>query len=460
MSITALHVEALPQHLGGAGGEACLRALTARADAVLGELATAQVKGAQDPLGLAAWAKAAEAKLAAFRLAAVAEAQAQGAARKGGALGVAEWLTGQGSGAAAARREVALAEALADPAHAQARDALASGRVGAEQAAVVTAATAALTDAVSAGQKARFEKELLANAEGMDPWQLRMAARRAAARVDPTGSGDLAKAEKAKRAQRELVTYPSRGMVVLAGQLDPEGAAYLSAALDPLSAPRPSGLDGPDPRTPARRRGDALVELAQRAIAGGGLPPSGGTPTTVVVTMTLDQLLAAEAASAGSAVAGQGGGVVSGGGAAQVRGGTVTEPISAQRARRLACDAQILPAVLSGASHVLDWGRAKRLATPAQRQALALRDRGCTYPGCSRPPAWTEAHHLVSWLDHGLTDLANLALVCRAHHDLLHHDRWTLTYHRDTGVTWHPPGQPTDARPVETPAQAWANAPP
>jgi hypothetical protein len=437
MSITALAVEALPR----ASGDACLAGLTAQADAVLSELAAARVDGAADPLGLAAWAKAAEARLSAFRMAALAEAEAQGAARKAGALGTAEWLKGQGSGAAAAKREVALAGALASSEHAQARDALASGRVGAEQAAVVTAAADALSGAVRMEQKAQFEKDLLAQAETMDPWALRKAADRAAARVDPTGSGDLARLEKAKRAQREFTMFLSRGMYVLAGQLDPEGAAFVSAAVDSLSAPRPSDAGGPDPRTPARRRGDALVELAQRlTAAGGGLPRSGGAPTQVVVTMTVEQLLA----TCHEAV-----------GAAEVRGGTVSEPISAGRARRLACDAKILPAVLGGASEVLDWGRAKRLATPAQRAALALRDRGCTYPGCTRPPAWCEAHHLLGWLDDGLTDLANLALVCCAHHDLLHQDGWWLTYQPDTAVTWHPPDDAT-----RVPVEARPNGPP
>jgi hypothetical protein len=426
MSINALAVEALP----AGSGSARVSAVRGRIDRDLADLTQLRLQGSPDPLDLAAWARAAQARLEAFRLAALAEAEEQGAARKAGALGTAAWLKGQGSGAKAARRDVKLAGALAEPAHAQAREALASGRVGAEQTAVVTAATDALSGAVSLEQRDAFEARLLAQAETLDPWLLEKAARREAARVDPSGSGDLARAEKAARSQRELVIYSDRGRYVLAGQLDAEGAAYLSAALDPLAAPRPSGLDGADPRTPSRRLGDALVELATRQLAAGELPPSGGTATTVVVTMTLEQLLAADAGSSAD---------VDSPGAAEVRGGTVDEPLSAARARRLACDARLLPAVLGGASEILDWGRAKRLATPAQRAALALRDGGCTFPGCRRPPAWCETHHLVPWLSAGLTDLANLALVCDAHHDLLHSNGWTLTYRPDVGVRWHPP---------------------
>jgi HNH endonuclease len=84
---------------------------------------------------------------------------------------------------------------------------------------------------------------------------------------------------------------------------------------------------------------------------------------------------------------------------------------------RLRAAAALLPPVLGGAlTQPLDVGRATRVVTPAQRTALAVRDGGCRFPGCSRPLAWCEGHHLRHWLDGGPTDLANLALLCRAHH--------------------------------------------
>ena len=55
--------------------------------------------------------------------------------------------------------------------------------------------------------------------------------------------------------------------------------------------------------------------------------------------------------------------------------------ISAATARRLACEAGIIPVVLGGRREVLDQGRRKRLFTRAQRIALATRDRGCTAIG-------------------------------------------------------------------------------
>jgi HNH endonuclease len=93
----------------------------------------------------------------------------------------------------------------------------------------------------------------------------------------------------------------------------------------------------------------------------------------------------------------------------------------------------------------LDVGRASRVITPAQRNALAVRDRGCVFPDCPRPLAWCEGHHLVHWADGGPTDLANLALLCRQHHRAVHEGGWQLTrgpdgrYTATPGHRAHPP---------------------
>ena len=114
--------------------------------------------------------------------------------------------------------------------------------------------------------------------------------------------------------------------------------------------------------------------------------------------------------------------------------------ISPGEARRLACTAGIIPAVLGGPSAVLDLGREQRLFTRAQRVALVLRDRGCRAEGCDRPPSWTEAHHLQPWAKGGSTDLTNAVLLCGHHHRLAHHPGYThhqlpngdIRYHRRT----------------------------
>ncbi|HEV3498195.1 MAG TPA: HNH endonuclease signature motif containing protein, partial [Actinomycetes bacterium] len=99
-----------------------------------------------------------------------------------------------------------------------------------------------------------------------------------------------------------------------------------------------------------------------------------------------------------------------------------------------------LPRLLGGApSQPLEVGRTSRVITPAQRSALAVRDGGCSFPGCARPLVWCEGHHLVHWLDGGPTDLANLILVCRAHHRAVHQGGWRLHRDPDGHLTATPP---------------------
>ncbi len=115
--------------------------------------------------------------------------------------------------------------------------------------------------------------------------------------------------------------------------------------------------------------------------------------------------------------------------------------LTPETVRRLACDAEIIPAVLGGDRQVLELGRSRRLVSAGQRTALWLRDRGCTFPGCTIPAAWTRAHHVIHWAAGGATDLGNLALLCQRHHTEVHARRLTATVDRDappgSAVTWH-----------------------
>ena len=129
---------------------------------------------------------------------------------------------------------------------------------------------------------------------------------------------------------------------------------------------------------------------------------AGGVCATVVVTMTLDTLLGGlKAASLDT-------------------GGR----LSPGEARRLACRAGIIPAVLDGASQVLDLGRKRRFHTEPQRIALAHRDRGCTAEGCDAPPGLCHAHHDQPWSRGGPTDTTTGRLLCPRHHTLAHDPRY------------------------------------
>ena len=116
------------------------------------------------------------------------------------------------------------------------------------------------------------------------------------------------------------------------------------------------------------------------------------------------------------------------------------EPITAGEARRLACTAGLVPAVLGTRSEVLDLGRTARLFTPAQRKALALRHPRCRAEDCDVPAPWCEAHHATPWSHGGSTDLTDGVLLCHWHHQRAHDTRYTTTrtpngdlrYHRRT----------------------------
>ncbi len=209
------------------------------------------------------------------------------------------------------------------------------------------------------------------------------------------------------------------GFSVFELRLDPEGAAIVESAVDALSAPRPDlcldgGVGDVDPRTPATRRADALLEIVGRGVAA----PEGVTRsprTTLVVTMSLEALLE------------------------QVRGAGLLDTdaaVSPSAVRRLACEAGIVPMVLGARSEVLDLGYTQRLFTPAQRRALAVRDGGCSFPDCTVPPQWCDAHHVVHWISGGRTDMLNGALLCGRHHTVVHQRGLAATV-TPTGVTWH-----------------------
>jgi hypothetical protein len=172
----------------------------------------------------------------------------------------------------------------------------------------------------------------------------------------------------------------------------------------------PQAVDGlRDRRTTAERHGDAFTDILKLAADTGALPEDGGQKPHLTVTIawqTLrDQI-----------------------GTATLNSATPQGPtgLTASQARRIGCDAQILPIVLGSRSEPLDVGRTTRTIPTAIRKALVLRDQGCSFPTCQRPPQWTDGHHIVHWADGGPTDLGNLTLLCRQHHTLIHHSGWRI----------------------------------
>ena len=157
---------------------------------------------------------------------------------------------------------------------------------------------------------------------------------------------------------------------------------------------------------------DALVEVCRLASACGDLPDNGGDRPQVVVTIDCDKLRR------------------------QVGVGSFDDGahLSATAARRIACDAGIIPAVLGDACQTLDLGRQTRLVTGPLRRALVLRDNGCAFPGCDRPPRRCQGHHIVHWSKGGPTELPNLVLLCGYHHRLIHCSEWQVRINPKDGL--------------------------
>ncbi|QWF82697.1 hypothetical protein HUW46_06136 [Amycolatopsis sp. CA-230715] len=189
------------------------------------------------------------------------------------------------------------------------------------------------------------------------------------------------------------------------GYLDPISAAKTLALLDPLAQSQPNDPSGnPLRRGQAERYGDAFMEMVALAASHPESPNRSGGRADLIVTIPLADLKA----ELGKACL------------------DMVTDITASEARILACDCRIIPMMLDGKGQPLEVGRAKRLVTEAIRYMLAMRDKGCAFPGCSRAPRHCEAHHVVPWAHGGLTEVGNLVLLCGHHHRLLHRSDWTL----------------------------------
>ncbi len=129
--------------------------------------------------------------------------------------------------------------------------------------------------------------------------------------------------------------------------------------------------------------------------------------------------------------------------------GDSNTPVSAETARRIACDAGRVR-MTHDSDRILSVGRKTRSVPPPIRRALEFRDQGCRFPGCTSRHC--DAHHIVHWADGGETKLSNLVLVCRRHHRLLHEGRFGLRMSEDGAVRFfHRGGRPLEQSPAPPP---------
>src|SRR6266542_1522613 len=290
--------------------------------------------------------------------------------------------------------------------------AYAAGQVSYAQISVVAAVVPDIDPEVLAAGAGKLLAEQVTQ---LAPGPLRQVAVRVRDHFEPEAAERRARQRLEERWLSVARTFD--GAVAVQRVLDPDGGELLLATLNGLMPPPVAH----DLRTPAHRRADALLDLCR--LAANHTPTAGGEKPHVTVTIDWETLRGAGTATLGSGV-----------------------PVTAETARRLACDATLIPAVLGGAGEPLDLGRAARLVSTAQRRALVLRDHGCRFPGCDRPLQWTDAHHLVPWANDDPTNLDNLVSLCRWHHSAVHEGGWTL--HLDTltntVTATRPDGQPLD----------------
>jgi hypothetical protein len=247
------------------------------------------------------------------------------------------------------------------------------------------------------------ERELVDYARLSTPPELRGAVRRITDAFDGDGGASADEAEHAKN----RVTLPVvAGRGSLSGDLDAESTEIVATALDAeIEALAPPKNEPRDRRPLPERRADALIAICRLYLAGrtdGPGPRRGRTHVSLVadigaltgITDDLLQALRVEAAHVGQ--------------------------LSRATLERLTCDCTISRILMDGPSQVLDVGRATRNVNTAQWNALVARDQHCTHPGCTRPPAYCDAHHIIHWEHGGPTNLANLRLLCWEHHRKQH----------------------------------------
>jgi hypothetical protein len=284
---------------------------------------------------------------------------------------------------------------------------LAEGVVSQDKARVITQALDQIEadPAATAEDLALAEKLLVECAPQVTANDLKGLGKRILTEIDPARF----EAAEAKALQREeeraarRTFYSSRdngdGTVDIHARVSRAVGVRLRTILDSLAQPRKWSAQDKGVKAPYDRLlGQAFARVIETYDVD-QLPRHGGHATTVFITMSLEDLRK-DLASAALGFDG--------------------DQITAAEARRMACNADLVPVVLGTDSEILDLGRTARLAHPIQHRALRLRDKGCQAEDCDAPAAWTEAHHLKPWSEGGKTNLADMILLCPHDHRRIH----------------------------------------
>ena len=281
--------------------------------------------------------------------------------------------------------------------------ALAAGEIGPAHVRIIIEIMDAVPASTSSAQRAEVEADLGRHARTFGPTELAKLGQHMLAHLDPDGP-EPRDHEPAPAAGELRLRNRRDGKLGFEGWLDGEHGPQFQGLIDQLAKPRPLSKDIPDPRSTDERQADALLEVCGLARAAEACPTTGGEPPHINVTIDWDALRT----ELGAALLDYG------------------QHLSASDARRWACDCKVIPIVLGGDSEPLDVGRISRSVPLGIRRALVARDRGCAFPGCDRPPARCDAHHVRHWVDGGETSLGNCVLLCPTHHRHVHGTGWEI----------------------------------
>ncbi|MGH8862852.1 MAG: DUF222 domain-containing protein, partial [Jatrophihabitantaceae bacterium] len=267
--------------------------------------------------------------------------------------------------------------------------ALAAGQICSRAAATIVAAVERLPAAVQAGVDRIVEATLTDFAKTHDPRQLATHAADLRNRLDQDGA--LHDAQQRERAREIRLRVRPDGSGYVSGEVSSQWVELFRTTTGALGAPRPHEDGTADPRSPAQRRHDAILEAMQRLFAAGQMPDAGGCRTTVVLTMDVQDF----ATNTGSARTGYG------------------TPIPVPVAKTwLEPEARAILVLLSKTNGIEAYSSTQRLFTEQQRLAMIARDRGCSYWGCDMLAAWTQAHHVHDYRHTRTTRVDDGTLVC------------------------------------------------
>jgi Domain of unknown function (DUF222) len=360
-----------------------------------------------------------ERRVSALKAVLIGEADEAGSAMRARHTPLRDWLAGSGQ-ESPRRAAAAVWKARELEQWPRVRDAATSGRISLEQAAAINEALNGMPTSLDKAQHQQAEDLILVAAQHTPPDKLRTMAESLVTQVAP------AKSETPEQRASRLEARDARARARRCLRFGPEtdGSIDFSGSLPVLDGRRlqqliqsiadrdyRSAKDTHDRKrlqeTPQQRLADALCTLVTAAGATTSTPHGTAEPSGVrvptgaaqlMVVIPYEQLLD-RACERGV-----------------LMDGTAVSP---GELRRLACQADLIPVVLGTGSTVLDVGRAHRLAPPALRLAVALRDGGCAFLGCTVPMWHCDVHHVTPWQLGGPTTLGNAVALCHPHHSLV-----------------------------------------